>query len=1001
MNWTEPSCDGCTIRGYRTRFYLPSGWRYYSVWVDDSELTDVGYLDDNYVAEVGTGRYSSYIRAYADNGEYRDSNVVYFDVIHIPATFTPTSTPTPAGTFEPVATATSTPTATPCPPRSSGASGASQGSYDDGEDTIPSPSDATGQTGAPTNLQVQLTPLGCDYYRAAFSWTPDLCSSCSDDYHRVYLSPVGFLSARLYNDVSYYVDDRIYLAPSEHTWAVTYRDRLTADGGRQYTSRYTDFIVAGPTHTPTPTSTPTLALNATATPTPTATSTPTPAPAATPTPTRTPTPTPVSAAPPARPNEPQGHLTSANSVSLDWNDVNGAASYEIEAYYNGDFFTLPTNDVTVSFSGSSAQVSGLPTAEFYLFSVRAANSHGTSDWANYLFINYDPANIATATHTPTATPAGTATPTATATNTPTATATRTATPTPTMMPISACLPPAPAQPAGGASGAVHRVYPKLRGFVADVVRGYEEASTQGATGQRGDEMLYVEIRMHGLYWDVVVAFLAENGVDVEPWLGEWYRSQIYVVAGLPVRVLGPLSELPQVREVGYVELGDPDGTLVSFSDSRDIASAAVIGSSSSPTPTPTPAAPIWHGAKNWHEASTPIRGALVKVGVIDVGFQTIVDFKARKRREGLLSNFEFWCSPDRQNDRIENCDTYRAHGTAVVEALLNVAPEVDLYIARPVGRKQLYDAVEWMVRQKNVDIISYSVSQRFDGSGDGTTWHPDPASFPTETPLPDFVYSPSHALKLAVDAGVVWVNSAGNRGHRMTYFGDYTSENRDKWDNDMDRWMDFVVPTPTIDASNPNAPTPTPVDTTRVFVDATKSVSFDLRWDNGSDGEDADLDLYLCRDEVCSHGNIIATSTSPDGLETRPIDYLTVLNTGVTNTNPEGLGPAYLRVCHQSGDQPESVHLRVFAARTAKNMSWGQSFYSIGVPAESNNQGMLAVGAATVKGDSDNPNYTLADYSGRGPTLDGRTNPEIIGTTREDISTGLAQPPHTSQDWLR
>ena len=150
MNWTEPSCDGCTIRGYRTRFFLPSGWRYYSVWVDDSELTDVGYLDDNYVAEIGTGRYSAYIRAYADNGEYRDSNVVYFNVIHIPATRTPTPTRTPTGTFEPVDTATPTPTDTPCPPRS----GASQVEYGDGEDTVPSPSDAVGQTGAPTNQQV-------------------------------------------------------------------------------------------------------------------------------------------------------------------------------------------------------------------------------------------------------------------------------------------------------------------------------------------------------------------------------------------------------------------------------------------------------------------------------------------------------------------------------------------------------------------------------------------------------------------------------------------------------------------------------------------------------------------------------------------------------------------------------------------------------------------------------------------------------------------------------
>ncbi len=263
MSWDEPSCDGCSIRGYRFRLYAPSGTRIYSLWSDDRSST--WRVSNKEIARLGTGRYRSFIRAYSNSGEYRDSNNVYFDVTHISATITPTID----------ADAPPKPTPTPCANQASGPAG----TYHDGEDTIPSPSDVAGQTGAPTNLQVQLTSLDCGYYRIAFSWTPDLCSSCTGDYHRIYLSPVGFFFPRLYNDVSSYVVNRKYLAPGEYSWAVLYRDRLNADGGSQYTSNFVSFTIAEPTATPTPAATPT--------PTPTGTPTPTATPTSTLTPTAT------------------------------------------------------------------------------------------------------------------------------------------------------------------------------------------------------------------------------------------------------------------------------------------------------------------------------------------------------------------------------------------------------------------------------------------------------------------------------------------------------------------------------------------------------------------------------------------------------------------------------------------------------------------------------------------------------------------------------------------
>ena len=91
---------------------------------------------------------------------------------------------------------------------------------------------------------------------------------------------------------------------------------------------------------------------------------------------------------PAAPNPPFGRSTGLGTVSLDWNDVTAATSYEVSFWQGGDYITLSAdasvNGISITFNGSGAAVSGLPTDhDWYYFRVRAVNAAGASDWSDY------------------------------------------------------------------------------------------------------------------------------------------------------------------------------------------------------------------------------------------------------------------------------------------------------------------------------------------------------------------------------------------------------------------------------------------------------------------------------------------------------------------------------------------------------------------------------------------------------------------------------------------
>ncbi len=86
---------------------------------------------------------------------------------------------------------------------------------------------------------------------------------------------------------------------------------------------------------------------------------------------------------PDTPDEPTGTAVFIGGADLEWNDVSGADSYEVQLFTNGEWTLLPANGVEIAFYGAGGIVSGLDPGATLWFRVRARNAHGSSNWSAY------------------------------------------------------------------------------------------------------------------------------------------------------------------------------------------------------------------------------------------------------------------------------------------------------------------------------------------------------------------------------------------------------------------------------------------------------------------------------------------------------------------------------------------------------------------------------------------------------------------------------------------
>ena len=259
-----------------------------------------------------------------------------------------------------------------------------------------------------------------------------------------------------------------------------------------------------------------------------------------------------------------------------------------------------------------------------------------------------------------------------------------------------------------------------------------------------------------------------------------------------------------------------------------------------------------------------------------------------------------------------------------MEVLFDFAPDATYYVTNDwSSHGDQRSAIDWMIAN-GVDVINASAGWGWTGPGDGTSRYSD---------------SILRTVDAAVSGGAMWSNSAGNN-YGNAWLGPFN-------DPDGDGYHNFHSD----DECND--------------VDVRDDFGFaaNLRWEDTWGGASRDLDLYL----MDSSGNVVLDSNDFQVGEpfNNPHEALWF--------DPASEATYCLAIRQVSGARPGWIELVAWQEYEFEHFTEAGGLIS---PSESRNRGLLAVAAAPW-----NDTNTIAYYSSRGPTTDGRIKPDITGAT--------------------
>ena len=450
-------------------------------------------------------------------------------------------------------------------------------------------------------------------------------------------------------------------------------------------------------------------------------------------------------------------------------------------------------------------------------------------------------------------------------------------------------------------------YPKVGSVLDDLIARVEagEISAEDAAGEaplhRG-ESVAVRVYLSGNV-DGVVKFLQDNGVSPR------HVGEDYIVAFIPILLIPQTSEQPGVLRVEESIPG------------KSFQSATRI----------TGNGPAAHGSPSWNQAG--YRGQGIKVGIIDDGFEGFSGLMGTE----LPQSVEARCYPigsDTPTNETADCEWDGVHGTVVAESVMDIAPEVSLYIANVDTTDDVQAAVEWMIDQE-VHVINHSMGWPFDGPGDGTS---------------QYTWGTLRSVDRAVEEGIVWVNAAGNEGGAAWF----------------KRNPSYA--TMTIDGEDVRV---------ILFYEDYVGTSFragsllQLRWEDSWQSAASDLALFIIEDPVGNPNSGTWVNNRQQGN-----------NGDIPRERFAGEGIDQVLIAHLGGEEPDWVQLVSWESFGLGGLPTDiSSSGSISNPAESANPGMLTVGAAHWD-DVD----SIEDFSSRGPTPDGRIKPDMVGADCGDTA---------------
>ena len=311
------------------------------------------------------------------------------------------------------------------------------------------------------------------------------------------------------------------------------------------------------------------------------------------------------------------------------------------------------------------------------------------------------------------------------------------------------------------------------------------------------------------------------------------------------------------------------------------------------------------------------RGQNSTVAVIDLGFAGLSTAQSRGELPGGVQTYDFSGS---------GLQSTSSHGTAVAEIVHDMAPDADLVLMKISDEVDLENAIDRAI-QMGVDVVNHSVAWFNTSFYDGTG------------PIND-------AVRRARNAGILWVNAAGNYGQR--HWQGFAS------DGNRNNWVEFSSGREGLSFS----------------AQGGQLIEIYLTWQDWPSTRQ-DYDLYV----TTTFGSIVASSTRVQNGSQPPTEHL--LFSAPSSGNYE------IRV--QPANVSSQKQLSIFNLN--QDISPFVKQGSIVTPGDCSCA--LAVGAVEYGNWTSGP---IAPYSSQGPTSDGRIKPDLVGPAGVRVTTSQWNP---------
>lgn len=408
-----------------------------------------------------------------------------------------------------------------------------------------------------------------------------------------------------------------------------------------------------------------------------------------------------------------------------------------------------------------------------------------------------------------------------------------------------------------------------------------------------------------------------------------------------------------------------------------------------------------HNVTPWHDHANDYEGTGVTVGIIDWGYSgfneiphlptmsktkdkgtTTSNAFCQKLFHSILANAPNLRGNENDCEPVFARGLYRMrHGNNIAEIVLRMAPKATLLMAQANSPQQVYEAANWL-NVNGADVIVHAGGWQYDSSGNGEPVITSTAGDLGSDPHNPERYKPSplHTVDEITEDGTVWINAAGNHDKWSLWLDNIKLVKGGKYDG----YVKF----------HENKRTATG-QTCQKMPNKYKQITYySMRW--ADTWPDAEFDVEYEIDHAWPGlPNTFRPHQNSSGVTQHTEDYPFRRSSKIA----DWANDLCLRIKVESDGNddddelkaPKWIQFQALVGKDAQDIApdWAQDTTGRSVvnPSETDNEGLLAVGARSLLSSS----MAVTDYTSRGPVFfpeddvtsatPDRIKPDVVAST--------------------